>query len=792
MTATHVPPAFAAWGKASGERVHPLVCHVLDTAAVAERLVDLVLGPRCRAELCAGFEPLGSPKEWIATLCGLHDLGKYTPGFQALKVDLARDRFGTPAATDLQAVRKQSGLGRRVDTPHGLVTAMHVQDLLLSWDVPFDTAEFLAAALGGHHGHFPDGSAVRQARREINNHGRATWQGWRDGLVGDVVRLRGLPDPSTLAWRDVHVSVSAAVGLAALTTISDWIASDVSSFEFADAPDLAYYPEVARMRAAAAVSRLKLRSWEPASDSFAGLFPSAEPPFPVQTAVEQAVAGRREPTLVMVEAPTGEGKSKAALQAAAALVRNGGLSGVYVAMPTQATSNQMLRELEQLLNEHGDDLPVQLIHSNAKEYLEERAATPTHVGVDDPGDSDVAAQEWFTRKKNLLATMGVGTVDQVLKAVIRSGHVFVRLTAMTNKVIVIDEIHAYQAYMSVLLDRLLAWLGRLGVSVVLLSATLPAGRRRDLVAAWQSGVLRCLPREAPALPPSTAYPRVTVATTGTPDVVPAKLSTLNSSRPVTMVRKADEEITEWAFARVEGGGCAAIMHNLVRRAVATHAALEKEINALPEAVRPQLFLITGRTAAGERRRIEGELRTAFGTGGTRPRAIVVSTQVLEQGLDLDFDALLTDLAPMDWVIQRAGRLHRHRRDASRGEAALAIAGVVDTDAGPRFPQYVDRVYAPMMLLRTWALLRDRKEVSLPGEVPALVDAVYGPADAVACPAGWEEAWRVAEEKLRRAQEVSDRNARLMYLPLPHAVSHLSELTKHSKDPRRAREKRYRS
>lgn len=784
-----ISTTLAAWGKAAKAQHHPLVCHLIDTAAVAERLIETLLGPRCRNELRAALEPLGDPDRWIATLCGLHDLGKLSPTFQGLQYELALARFDESAASALKTVRKREGLGRRIDTPHGVLTATHMKDLLLRWDAPADTAEAIGIALGGHHGYFPDGGAIRQARREVNNHGGHSWEGQRDALVQEVVSLRGLPDPEGLPWADVHVSAAAAVGLAALTTVSDWIASDIKNFPYADITDLVEYAKEADRLADKAVDTLDLRHWSPPA-SFAELFPE-DSPRPVQAVVERLTADRHEPSLIILEAPTGEGKSKAAVQAAAALIENLSLAGVYVAMPTQATSNQMLQELEKLQKQLGDDrVTVQLVHANAKEYLSSRNVTPSDIGRDDPDDSDVQAQEWFTRKKSLIATLGVGTVDQALKAVIRSGHFFVRLTALTGKVVVIDEVHAYDTYMSTLLDRLLAWLGRMGTSVVMLSATLPSGRRDELVAAWQSGLLRCLPRETPKLEPFAGYPRVTVAGAGKPRAEAAELSDLNAKRKLRLLHINDEDVIDWALARVANGGCLAVIHNLVRRAATTYEALEKRIAKMPMATRPRLIMINGQLPVGERQEIEAELKAAFGKDGERPsRAIVVSTQVLEQGLDLSFDYMLTDLAPVDSLIQRAGRIHRFGRTAAQGEPTLAISGVEDAEDGPRFPRYLSTVYAPIIMMRTWALLRERSTLDLPAEVPTLIDAVYGPATAIPCPAGWEKSWEAAAEKLIEQRKKAERNARLMYLPHPIAVTHLGELTRHGKNPGRTREQR---
>jgi CRISPR-associated endonuclease/helicase Cas3 len=778
------PDLSAAWGKASGSKVHPLICHTLDTAAVGERVIGVFPGPRARTELCTAFESLGDAAKWVAVLMGLHDLGKFSPAFQGIREKSAK--FDEEGAAHIRLVARRARLGRRFDTPHGLITAMHLSAMLVEWGMPRGTAEHIAVGLGGHHGHFPDGGALQQARREINNHGRALWKGWRDHFVGEVVRLRGLPDPRTLPWEDVHLGVGAAVTLAAVTTISDWIASDTANFPLAADHaagvdvDIEEYARTVDAAAAKALDRLELRPWRPKT-RFAELFPDL-PPRPVQSAVDRLTQERNKPTLVLVEAPTGEGKSEAAVQASASLVVSLGLVGAYLASPTQVLANQTRKKLKELL-EGSDEAPaVHLVHSNAKEYLLEQAATPVDVGVDHAEDSDRAAQEWFTRKKNLLAAMGAGTIDQALKGAIRSGHFFVRLVALSNKVVVIDEVHAYDTYMSVLLDRLLTWFGRLGVSVVLLSATLPGGRRQELVSAWQSGVLRCLPRETPRLPESGGYPRVTVTDAATPVVEGVEPSDANARQNVRLVRVADDELVAWALRKAQGGGSVAIMHNLRSRAIATFEALRA---AVGESGGPEVVLLHGKLPTGERTRRERQLEADFGREGSRPNKIVVSTMVLSHGMDLDFDALATDIAPVDELIQRAGRLHRHDRRSARGEAVVAVLGVRDTDAGPRFPNQ-HTVYATMITLRTWALLKDRDELELPGEVPALIDAVYGPEDAILCPAGWEKAWEAAGEQLTRARAAADRDARLMHLPRPEAVEHLGELTKHSKSSRETR------
>ncbi|KAA9157978.1 CRISPR-associated helicase Cas3' [Amycolatopsis acidicola] len=752
---------------------------MMDTIAVARRLAPFLLRGRVHEELEVALAPLGDAWGWAALLCGVHDLGKCSPGFQALNLPLAAARIGAWGLPDVEFVARPAGVPGRVDTPHGIVTTLQFRDLLFAWGATTDTAICLAAVLGGHHGHFPAGQDLAQARREVNNRGGDAWESARTGLVMQLAKLVRLPDPRTLPWGQVHMTVPAAVGLAALTTVSDWIASDERNFRSPGTEfDLGDYVTLAQTRADTALERLKMLPWRPPEDPrFSVLF--GESPRPVQDVVERVVGDLTEPALVLVEAPTGEGKTKAGLQAAASMVRTNNLTGVYVALPTQSSSNQVFDVAREMLAHLGDPTDVQLVHSAASDVL---AALPSGIGADDGDDSDVAARTWFTRKRNLLAALGIGTIDQPLKGAFRSGHVFVRLAGLAGKVVVVDEVHAYDTYMSASLRRLLAWLGALGVSVVLLSATLPSNRRQDLLAAWQAGVNGRRPHDVTTASTETPYPRVTVVQATGAWSYPAELTGLNQDRAVHLEHVDDSRAVDWLLARAAQQQCVAVVHNLVRRAVDTYAELERRIALLPPDERPLLIAINGTLPRAARRNVERELRNYFGADGRRPTsAIVVGTQVLEQSLDLDFDALVTDLAPIDSMLQRIGRVHRHRRDPLRGNIVVAVAGVVDTQSGPRFPPYLRTVYAPAILLRTWAALKDRDRIESWTTTAELVDQVY--CDRIPCPQGWEEMWAREHQRLLAAQRDDAKAAELNCLPLPHLIEDLFELTERPKPPR---------
>lgn len=789
------PPLGAAWGKAiSGAVPHPLTCHILDTAAVARVVLPLLIGPAARSDLVGGFSALPDPVGWIALLCGVHDIGKYSPAFQSLRLDLAKRSMGEPAATDLDWLgTARHAVRERTDTPHGVITALHMKVELSGWGANPGVAARIAAVLGGHHGHFIDSAALGLARGAVNDHGGTLWAAWRHKMIWEVTRLLGLASATPEQWRRVEVSMRAAVSLAAVTSVSDWIASDRSMFDYVGSDvDLDRYAATRVEVARRALAQVGWRAWQAPTDTgFAPLFGLV--PRPVQRIVAQTTRTLSEPALVIIESPTGEGKTEASLQFATSMVRRLGLAGWIVGMPTQATSNQVHERVERLLHRLGDPTAVGLLHSNADDYRAARAAEepsgadPSAVSQDDPDDGAARAGEWFTRKRNLLVGLGVGTVDQLMKAAIRSGHVFVRLAGLSNKVVVFDEMHAYDTYMSTILDRLLMWLGWLEVPVVVLSATLPSRRRADLVRAWQKGADAGRSPEPDGADPVAVYPRVTVAERGSaPRVVSVPTSPLNRDRVVHLSRVGEDDAVTWLLGRAAAGRCVAAIHNLVARVTATSSALGERIERLPAKDRPELITITGQLSAAQRHAIEADLMAKFGPNGNRPAsAIIVGTQVLEQSLDLDFDGMISDLAPVDALIQRVGRVHRHSR-VRRGRLELAITGVVDGEAGLVFPRYTTNIYQPWVLLRTWALLRDRATLTCPNDVPELIDRVYGPNESISCPPGWDTAWLAARKRHDDAVEWDRHQASTMYLPMPASLQGIDELTLRPKDTRRTR------
>ncbi|MFD3586891.1 CRISPR-associated helicase Cas3' [Streptomyces sp. NPDC058683] len=799
-----------AWGKLGGGVVpHPLICHALDTAVVAESLVDVLVGPHCRVELDRAFGPLGDAVGWVAVLCGLHDLGKLSPTFQGLREDAAVSAMGPVGAAAIRRLTRWRESGARTDCHHGLLTAVHMARLLRSWGAAPATARSIAWALGGHHGVIPSAASVQQAREAVGDNGGPWWAAACDELVGRVVSLRGLPQPGELRWGEVRLSPEAVVALAGLTSVSDWIASARPEKTYAGLDvDLAAYLGQARVNEACKIEKLAWRPWQsPGDTGFSALFPDEERPHPVQVAVEAVVTGMRGPGIVVVAAPTGEGKTKAALQATATMVRRFGLRGFYVAMPSRVTSNQAFEAVRELVEGAGEAVPVRLLHSAAAEYLKGRAGAvdpaaalrPVGVDVDGVGDGDGEAAEWFAHKRGLLAPVGVGTVDQALMAALRSSHVFVRLTGLSGKVVVFDEVHGYDVHMSTLMDRLLWWLGRMRVPVVLLSATLPSGCQHALVESWRAGAEGRKPSQQEAVVLSGGYPRVVWADAGGDgvQVVDVPASALNSDRVVELVHVDFAARARWALQQAGEGWCVAVVQNLVRHAVEAYEEILQLVEELPEDGRPEVFLLHGQLMEAERAQAEADILKRFGRPDDRgeqvrpARAIVVGTKLLEEGLDVDFDVMISSVAPIDSLIQRMGRIQRHQRDGDRPGLLLALTGVEEEEKKVSFPLYTRNVYAEAVLLRTWAVLRERTQVRCPDEVQQLVDLVYGPQEALACPPGWEKQWERAAAQLERTIAGREDKAEAVRLPQPRDDVQLWELTARATRANRTRQDSYR-
>lgn len=795
---------FACWGKLASADAspsyHPLLCHMVDVAMVTREMWHYSLSSSLRRGLSIGLG-LGHDQDaaglWCAFLAGLHDLGKASPAFQ-LQVEKTRAK--------VQQRLHNSGLtvsSYRTSkyTPHGVITAATLPSILTAaFGMDGRVANRIGTVIGGHHGVLPTSSETQGVSSAAR--GNQGWDHHRRAMVDqlaavlDVPRDR-LPD---------RIDNATAMTLAGFVSVSDWVGSNTDFFPYIAPTSTEAYACCAEKRAGKALDALGfLRRPGPREvRGFTELFPGIPKPNDLQNSIESLTGDLTEPGLVIIEAPMGEGKTEAAIYLADNWAVSQGQEGHYFALPTQATSNQMFSRVRDFLHHRYSNSPVQLqlLHGHASlssefEALREnhdRIFAPRYSGVESDSDHlEVVASEWFTyRKRGLLSPFGVGTIDQALLAILQAKHMFVRLFGLSHRTVIIDEVHAYDAYMTALLERLLEWLAALGSSVVLLSATLPRARRNALLDAY----LRGLGEQPKEIRSDAGYPRISwVSGNFEPD-----------SRSVQVSPRGTKEVslqwTDGSLPTRDGssfplgerlrdalvqGGCATVICNTVRRAQEVYRALKPYFPGETEDGESELDLLHAQYTFQARDEREKRSLARFrkpGASTSRPRkAVLVATQVIEQSLDLDFDLMVSDMAPADLLLQRVGRLHRHERSRPHAleRPQLLVCQPEMANDIPRFDLGTTAVYNSHILLRSWLTLRDRATVRVPSDVESIIADVY---DDDRQPHGLSkqqrEVWSETQNELEKTIEGDSEEARVRWIKPPSYGGQLWRLTE---DPR---------
>ena len=739
-----------------GERWLPLWVHARDTAEIMRRLAGSWL-PQAVRRWFADGEPLYRVDEaaLIAAagfLGWTHDLGKATVLFQSRimqNIPAARERL--EKATTLPALKAFPAGGR---TPHARAS----EAILLSLGCP----PGIASVAGAHHGapqpgdkDYIDEQLTNYPDNYWANGDEALWQNaWKE-LAGLALADCGLGSVEELP----RLTVPEEMLLTGLLTMADWIASNPGYFPLMSVQtplDPAAYPPG---RAKSGWQALSLTApWESAErrmdeEAFRAIFGFW--PNEVQRAALETAGRMEQPGLMILEAPMGCGKTEAALAAAQVLAARFGCGGLFFGLPTQATANGIFPRLEDWACRQGDQLlhSVRLAHGAAELNDEYQALFHgTARTQEDGGDGGLLVHPWFQgNRQSLLADFVVATVDQLLLAALKQKHLALRQLGLAGKVVIVDECHAYDAYMNCYLDAALSWLGAYQVPVILLSATLPAGRREALAAAYRNGKTQ---PEAGGQP-TDAYPLITWTDGQTSGrrIIPWQ----GQDRQVRIETVTEPELAGRLKDGLRDGGCAGVIVNTVKKAQALAGALRREMPGHTVLLVHSQFLLPDRTA---RERLLQERLGRSSAPEKRDKLIVVGTQVLEQSLDIDFDLLLCELCPMDLLLQRIGRLHRHRRQRPqplRDARCLVLdTGSEELDAGSA------AVYGEWLLWRTRRLLP--RSITLPGDISPLVQQAYDPA----CPEGLaprQERWR---QKHREKEGSRRGKARPFALWLPPA------------------------
>lgn len=736
---------------------HPLLAHCADVAACVEALLRrTLLGVRLACLL--GRTSLDTVT--IARLCVLallHDLGKLNHGFQAKDEDAPREVAGH--VREILAFLPIPGA-----RPLAVTKRVYAE---LEFVARWNAVNLLVASIC-HHGRPLCAEAI---------HARDDFWTPKNGKnpVADVARFvtsarQWFPEAFESDAPPFPSSPAFQHAFEGLVMLADWIGSDRTLFPFAETLD-DRMPDARRFAEGALVAlgldvQCAREGLGHAPPGFDRVLPRGTPHEAQRTV--HALPVHAKGSLTILESETGSGKTEAALARFLKLFHAGAVDGMTFALPTRTAATQIHERIRSAVartfeNPH-DRPPVVL-------------AVPGYLRVDEahgvrlPGfevlwnDDDpnwLRHRGWAAEnaKRFLAGAIVVGTIDQVLLSSLRVGHAHLRATALFRHLLVVDEVHASDAYMTRILRSVLQFHARAGGHAFLMSATLGTSARADFEAAVRGSRPPAeLPFEEAKV---AAYPAVHDAPVG------ESLATTSVRAPglpkeidVEVAALADhaEVLASRALDAARRGARVVVLRNTVTDAVETQLALEAAMTSEDEnlafTVRGIRTLHHARFSRDDRQALDDAIEARLGRNGPRDGGIVVvATQTVQQSLDLDADFLLTDLAPMDVLLQRLGRLHRHpERNAHRptgferpkaviliGDASLEDA--IRADGAASGPHGVGTVYDDVLVLRaTQERLGDACALHIPADNRELVETTTHPEALDALAARLGEPWQ---------------------------------------------------
>jgi len=719
-----------AWGKTErgaepGSR-HHLAHHSADVAFVFWELLKQPVFRR-RAESALGRSLTDAEVECLAALAFLHDIGKLAPVFQANGWPEGHKLvpLGHLDCGYLWLIRE---INSRDPLDGALVFLRNWPEVRVWFDIIF-----------AHHGRpvpEPSRTARMDAFRPVPGY---DWQA-EEARMGQALRqwfpaIRDhappLPEP-----RFAHF-------ICGLLALADWVGSDRRGFDFVAEFDLGYCAQAR----AQAHNRLREIGLAIGGCTLCGpkIWPLIAPDYPLPRSAQAAVGGLdTKERLVILETETGSGKTEAALWRFAALFDAGEVDSLYFAVPTRAAARQLHGRVTAMARRMLDPAPEPVLAIPGQRVAGDAVGTPLH-GFDTRWDDDDPhpgrwAAEHATRF--LAAQIAVGTVDQVMLAGLQVKHAHLRGTALSRALLVIDEVHASDAYMTRIQHGLAGAHLALGGHVMLMSATLGSAAR----SLWRG---EATPSQNVAI--AQPYPAVwTGADCLAVDETGAGKDVVVAARPGW----SGADAAELALSAAREGARVLVIRNTVDRARETWAAVAEQAPGLLLSVNGVPTLHHSRFAAEDRALLDRAVEEALGRDSQTGGRLVIGTQTLEQSLDIDADYLVSDLCPMDVLLQRIGRLHRHQRDRPDGyrdARAVVLIPEGGLDRLTRTPENglggaewsasLSGVYVDVpCVAATLEQIEENPLWHIPAMNRALVEAATHPEalDRVAAANGWED------------------------------------------------------
>ncbi len=707
----------------------PLKQHLLDTMNVSKWLWKNWLSENQR-RFC--LNSLSSSENNIALnlaafLGAIHDIGKATPAFQTKKGFSSSNRMDTKIIDKLESSGFEElcnlCLADADKSRHSIAGEYLLKNI-------FNVGEDIVSIVGAHHGKPDDDFCSIDAQSaycanyyqdEKNKTIQDRWKSVQSALFNWALDITSFTNVEQLP----KISKPAQVIYSGLLIMADWISSNTDYF-----PLFEFESNVSNNERFERGIQLWCKNLPYQVKDYPGVEEIYKcrfgfEPRDFQRVVYSTVSSIQDPGIIIIEAPMGIGKTEALLVSSEILAKKSGCSGLFFGLPTQATSNGMFGRvhgwLKDLTGRYGLTQSLRLCHGKAalneemNKLLQESSFQD--INVDDTDNGCVFVNEWFSgRKKTALDDFVVGTVDGFLLCALKQKYLALRHLGFSKKAVIVDEVHAYDTYMQQYLEEAVCWMGAYGVPVIFASATLPLDKRKSLILAYLRGK-GFKSRDITFTDEicGNHYPLVSY-TDG--KEVKCEKGFLNITDKTVAVRRLNkEEILNQVNDLLEGNGIVGIIVNTVNEAQTLGAKLKERFG------KDTVFILHSAFIATDRIDKELSLLGMIGKNGKRPeKKIIIGTQVIEQSLDIDFDVLITDLCPVDLLLQRIGRLHRHdrKRPEKHSNPVVYVMGTSDSFV---FESGSVCVYGKYYLIRTQYYLPEK--IRIPSDIPCLVNKVYG-------------------------------------------------------------------
>lgn len=632
------------WGKADDSETgyHSFPYHCLDVAAVANQWWIRSSSIR-RSFIQATKLTEKQTHAWIMFFIALHDFGKLDIRFQMKVLELAKENYGSKLPNNSESKNYDHGeqgyiwIVQESESYFEGVEDKH-QRWLQNW----------FASTAGHHGKIPtnaEGNPPAFVPPSIKKQDIDARKEWIQELYWLFLQ------PAGLNFGDIPTK-EAPILLAGFCSVCDWLGSNTLYFKYQNTiQPLNEYFKSREKKASEILDDFGLLTEIITKGGMQAIYPKCIPRN-TQVLIEDLAV---QQNMIIIEANTGSGKTEAALAYASRLLAQGLADSITFALPTQATANAMLERLEKVADKIFKGGKNVILAHGKRDFNQSFKKLIEHSkqAKNAQGEFEAGAQcsEWLSssRKRAFLGQIAVTTVDQVMLSAIKPlKHYFVRSFGVGKSVLIIDEIHAYDAYMYGILEAVIKQQKQAGGSVILLSATLPAYQKKSLFKAW--GVENEIHEQAYPLILQAIYPDVKAFTLTEREAPQEKIVKLElwQSDDCDITTEHLEQIVQVA----EKGAKIGIVCNLVDDA-------QRYAHSLAKMTSVPVDIFHSRYRYCDRMVKEKVVLDQYGKGSPDEGRILVGTQVIEQSLDIDFDWLISFICPVDLLFQRMGRLHRH-------------------------------------------------------------------------------------------------------------------------------------